>query len=265
MSSKSSYDANFFSLIREKSLDSAAEILPHVLKLSGAASVIDLGCGEGAWLQVAGQLGVTDVFGIDGNYIDQGRLLIDQNLFQAADLSHRLAMKRRFDLGICLEVAEHLPPASAALLVESLVSLAPIILFSAAIPGQGGVQHRNEQWPSYWQSYFSAHRYEAVDCIRPLAWCNPRVAWWYAQNSIIYAASSWLAEHPQIRPEADAVRPLVHPGLLKWKLACLRTPEEMSVKELLRCLPRAALRALSRDGGGSCLGEEVRRDAVEMK
>jgi SAM-dependent methyltransferase len=249
MKSKSSYDSSYFSRIQQQALDSAAEILPVLLRFSEASSVVDVGCGEGAWLQVASRLGVKEVHGIDGDYVQAERLLISKSMFQAADLTRPISVGRRFDLAVCLEVAEHLPPQSAAPLVASLVSLAPAILFSAAIPGQGGINHLNERWPSYWQSLFGAHGYKAVDCIRPLVWANPRVAWWYAQNAIIYAADSWLEQFPTLVPDAGPLRSLIHPGLLEWKLQYLRPPHEMSIRELLRCLPRAALRGLGCGSG----------------
>jgi hypothetical protein len=47
----------------------------------------------------------------------------------------------RFDLAVCLEVAEHLPPERAESFIRELCDLAPVVLFSAAIPGQGGTGH----------------------------------------------------------------------------------------------------------------------------
>jgi len=49
-----------------------------------------------------------------------------------------------------LEVAEHLEPSSAGTIVQSLVSLSDVFLFSAAFPGQGRTNHINEQPHSYW-------------------------------------------------------------------------------------------------------------------
>jgi hypothetical protein len=61
---------------------------------------------------------------------------------------------RTFDLAICLEVAEHLPPEAAEGFIDSLTRLAPVVLFSAAITFQVGNQHLNGQWPDYWATLF---------------------------------------------------------------------------------------------------------------
>jgi hypothetical protein len=71
-------------------------------------------------------------------------------------------------------------------IVNKLASLSKIILFSAAIPFQGGTEHQNEQWQSYWALKFRKIDYIPVDCIRPKIWDNPNVAYWYAQNILLY-------------------------------------------------------------------------------
>ena len=57
---------------------------------------------------------------------------------------------------ISLEVAEHLSPGRAESFISDLCQAAPVVLFGAAIPGQGGVGHLNEQWQSYWANLFEA-------------------------------------------------------------------------------------------------------------
>jgi hypothetical protein len=52
--------------------------------------------------------------------------------------------RKRFDLAISLEVAEHLPEGSAGALVSTLIEAAPVVVFSAAIKGQSGTNHINE-------------------------------------------------------------------------------------------------------------------------
>ena len=64
------------------------------------------------------------------------------------DLAQPLQIDRRFDLALSLEVAEHLPPECGSEFVQTLTDLSSVILFSAAIPFQGGTDHLNEQWPS---------------------------------------------------------------------------------------------------------------------
>src|SRR5205814_2387550 len=62
-----------------------------------------------------------------------------------------------FELALCWEVAEHLPPTAGDRLVGSIRDVHPTrLVFTAAIPGQGGHGHINEQPPEYWRSRFDA-------------------------------------------------------------------------------------------------------------
>lgn len=99
------------------------------------------------------------------------------------DLTTSLKSDRLFDLVMSLEVAEHLDAKYAETFVDSLTNFGPVILFSAAVPFQGGEHHVNEQWPSYWEELFAKKGYVAVDAIRKHIWQNPEVEWWYAQKS----------------------------------------------------------------------------------
>jgi SAM-dependent methyltransferase len=124
-------------------------VVPTVLRLVQPEPVVDVGCGDGAWLSVFRELGVNHRFGLDGDYVDRRLLQIPQDQFSATDLSLPFRLPCTFDLAVSLEVAEHLPPQSAEDFVDSLTRLAPVVLFSAAIPLQGGTHHLNEQWPDY--------------------------------------------------------------------------------------------------------------------
>jgi hypothetical protein len=173
----------------EASIDSARVVLPLVTGLVRPASAVDVGCLFGAWAAVARELGVRDLAAVDGGYVDRAELLVPEHRFIAHDLARPLRLGRRFDLALCLEVAHYLPQARAAGLVADLCALAPVVLFSAAIPRQGGLGHVNEQWPAYWAKRFVAHGYAPVDCVRDEVWDDPRVAPWYAQNALLFVAS----------------------------------------------------------------------------
>jgi hypothetical protein len=146
-----------------------------------------VGCGDGSWLAVFRKLGVEQIFGIDGEYVDADLLQIPKDSFHALDLTKPFKIQRTFDLAVSLEVAEHLPPESAASFVDSLARLAPLVLFSAAIPFQGGANHLNEQWPDYWVRLFQQHGYVPVDFIRGRIWQDESIDWWYSQNTLLFA------------------------------------------------------------------------------
>jgi len=179
------YDANFYSFLNSFAIRSAAAIVPIVANALPISSVADFGCGQGAWLSVWQKTGAT-ILGVDGPYADQTRLLIPTEAFQPADLSQPLNLGRRFDLVQSLEVAEHLQRAAAQTFVRSLVYHSDHVLFSAAVPGQGGEHHVNEQEPTFWRALFAAEGYRPVDLVRPAVRDNPAVQRWYACNTIIY-------------------------------------------------------------------------------
>jgi SAM-dependent methyltransferase len=211
----SKYDAAYFQHHREGARSSARAIVPLVMEWVRPRRVIDVGCGTGTWLAVFLEHGVDDVRGIDGAYVEPVALEIPRDRFMAADLREPLHVTEKYDLAVSLEVAEHLPPQCAASLIDSLVGLAPVILFSAAIPGQGGVQHLNEQWPDYWVELFRARGYLAIDCIRPRIWSNPAVDWWYAQNTLLLVRGREVDRYPGLREELASTRAsqlaVVHP------------------------------------------------------
>jgi hypothetical protein len=134
------------------------------------------------------------------------------------DLSREFRLELQADLVICLEAVEHLPPSAARGFVKSLVSLGPLILFSAAIPGQGGFCHVNEQWPEYWARLFAEYGFEAVDCIRRQVWDDPAVCFWHGQNMLLFAHECYLAAHPDLRKlGTSSPLALVHPELYLMK------------------------------------------------
>jgi 2-polyprenyl-3-methyl-5-hydroxy-6-metoxy-1,4-benzoquinol methylase len=139
------YDDAFFSSHDQGCRASARQAIPIVLEFTRPASIVDVGCGTGTWLAGFRAAGIADVVGVDGDYVDRDKLSIDRERFFARDLEQPLDLGRRFDMAMSLEVAEHLPDRAADTFIASLVRLAPLILFSAAIPQQGGTNHCNEQ------------------------------------------------------------------------------------------------------------------------
>lgn len=159
------------------------------MRLLSPESVVDIGCGTGTFLNVFRSLGVTDVLGIDGAWANKDLLYenINPGEFLECDLESKIILNKQYDLVLSLEVAEHVSDKSADLFVESLVNAGKMIVSSAAVPYQGGQNHINEQWLTYWEEKFAKHNYVIHDILRPIFWDNPDVSLWYKQNMVLLA------------------------------------------------------------------------------
>lgn len=242
------YSQEFFQNHWENSLRSARLIAPIVYELIKPQSVVDFGCGWGAWLKAWQELGVSEIRGIDGDYIDRSKLLFDPGSFEPADLCAPIALGRRYDLALCLEVAEHLPPQRAAGLVADLVKVAPVLMFSAAIPGQPGVGHINPRWPAYWAELFAEHGYRRVDALRPQLCHQSGVDYFYRQNLVLYLESEALDQFPALASiaerQGEAGEEWVYAPLYQSVLMALEGP--VSMRRLLREFPGAVVRVIGR-------------------
>ena len=192
-------------------LNAAREVVPILLQLTKSTSVLDVGCGTGTWLKVFEENGVNDYLGVDGDYVERSMLKIPHKLFHAHDLTKSFTLGRKFDIVVSLEVAEHIPEQCADSFIESLVKHAEVLIFSAAIPGQGGQNHLNEQWPEYWQKKFEPFGFYFHDVIRPQIWGNEQVDFWYRQNMFLVKR-----EKPLQTPFHSLS--VVHPELLNLKI-----------------------------------------------
>lgn len=248
------YTRQFYSKIETGGRSSARVVVPLILNMTGARSVVDLGCGVGTWLSVFKECGVSDFLGVDGTWIRPEMLAIPADRFVPFDLSRRFCAERAFDLAVSLEVAEHLPESSAASFVDSLTGLAPIVMFSAAIPFQGGTGHVNEQWPEYWAALFADRGYVLVDAIRPAVWSNKDVAPCIAQNVLVFVSADRMKQHDALRRAHKLTNELqlslVHPGTFLMTAA----PTQMSLRRTITALPvvvaAAARRRLDRRRAG---------------
>ncbi len=180
------YDRTYYEIKQDGWWASAAAIVPALLRWFPAQSVLDVGCGTGNLLATFARHGATDLLGIDGGHVPPDLMHIAPDQFMAAEDVRVAALGRRFDVACSLEYAEHLPLSRAREFVGLLADAAPVVLFSAAVPGQGGLGHVNEQRQSWWAALFAAHGRVPVDCIRPAIQNAPGAEWYYAQNTIVY-------------------------------------------------------------------------------
>jgi len=237
-----SYDAVFHRYTAATSAIAARRITRIVRSILPLESVLDVGCGYGTWLRAWRELGVTEVQGVDGPWVDPTKLEIPPQSFAALDLSEPFSLSRRFDLVQSLEVAEHLPASRAATFVANLTAHADAVLFSAAPPGQGGENHVNEQPYDYWRRLFHDHEFVAIDCVRPLVAGDASVSAWYRYNTLLYLRPTALAAIPEyvrmFRVAEDAPVPDVAPSLYRWRRSAVRVLPQAVQYGLARGLAR---------------------------
>jgi SAM-dependent methyltransferase len=212
---------------------SAAEVvLPYVFTQFGKPeSVVDIGCGLGTWLTVAQQLGVKIILGIDGDYVVKDSLTIENQYFISHDLTQPFAFEKKFNLAICLEVAEHLPEEAALNLIQTLTNASNLLLFSAALPNQGGQNHINEQPFSYWFKRFEAVGFFPIDALRPHFWQNGKVEWWYRQNMFILTNDTVLLR--RFEP-SQTINTYIHPELYVSKIQQIKHLEHRLFQPTLK-------------------------------
>ena len=214
------YSTDFYDYIDAGSRASAQVVARLLLGEMKVKSLLDVGSGHGAWAAEWIKAGVGDVVAVDGDYVRRDQLAIPADKFVAHDLATPLDLGRRFDLVQSLEVAEHLPAASAAGFIGNLVRHGDVILFSAAVPHQGGEHHVNEQPPQYWRALFASHGYEVFDWVRPHLAGQRQVKAWYRFNSFIYANAAGRKRLSKaiLAAQVPGDQPLRIGGDLSWTL-----------------------------------------------
>jgi SAM-dependent methyltransferase len=211
------YTKKYYKEISENSVSSAREVVSVVLEFIKPGSVADVGCGPGVWLSEMKKKGITDILGFDGEYISDEQLVIDKKNFVRCDLEKEIPTNRKFDLVISLEVAEHIRPDYATSFIGSLCKLSDIILFSAAVPFQEGINHYNEQYPDYWATIFNKFEFTPYDCIREKIWFNKEVSFIYKQNIIFFVKNDAKQKYSLVVQNARPLLPIIHPELYEMK------------------------------------------------
>ena len=212
MENKDYYNDRFYEDSDLGSITAAKVVLPILFETWRPASLIDVGCGLGSWSAAALKLGVPLCLGVDGAHVNMDSLQISPTMFLAHNLELPLPQNLSAEMAICIEVAEHLSPQRAGGLVSDLCRIAPIVLFSGAVPYQGGTGHINENWPEYWAALFARCGYQPYDIIRDRIWSLASVPWWYRQNLLLFAQPNFARDRlglAQPSPPASLAR--IHP------------------------------------------------------
>lgn len=196
----SPYTESYYETIVEDAIRSRDAVF-EILGIDRNESIADAGGGCGQW-----GVGLKNYTCIDYR-VPLDKLMIDPEQYIDHDLRIPLNLGKKFDVVLCLEVAEHIEEAYADTVVENVCNLVKddgLIIFSAAIPYQGGNNHCNEQWQTYWAKKFQDLGYcgnsmNRADDIR--AWdirANKNISLWYRQNIVIYRkipGTHWVSDY----------------------------------------------------------------------
>ncbi len=228
------YSRSFYSDLESSSESSAQVLVPILIDKYQPSSVIDFGCGTGAFVRKFLESDISDVIGVEGNWILELDDIRHEKWLKVSDLNFRLELNKKVDLVLCLEVAEHLEEKNARQLIQSLTLASDRIVFSAAIPGQAGTDHINLQYPEYWADIFYENGYVLEWDPRPSIWKKKGVAPWYKQNMLVY--SKQLGEDRSI----NYPNRLHHPEIF-LNIAPFHTKTIHYVKRVLRKLKPIAV------------------------
>jgi len=240
------YTEGYYEQQVEESLRSARIVLRLLWNYLRPASVLDVGCGRGAWLKACKELGSSVLLGFDGNWNSHTMMVEDAIQFMSMDLNQPFLLNDKADLAMSLEVAEHLEPSSSSQFVECLTQASDAVLFGAAYTGQGGTNHQNERPHTYWARLFVARGYVPFDLFRPFLWTNKEVAYFYRQNTFLYCKEG-SSSYDSLK--AAGCSELVDVGFMDCIhpiLYALKCRNEIGFKEHVRDIVPSLSRAVQR-------------------
>lgn len=181
------YDEEFFDYTISSELRSSSDVAGILMKYYRPQSVIDIGCGCGIYMKAFYDLGIEDVIGYDGSKHALEKGLLPEKMF-LHDLREHLLVDRKYDLCLCIEVAEHINNEYSIQLVQTLANASDIVFFTAASPGQGGLHHVNERPYEFWEGIFHKFGFrmdEQTEAVRR-EMTEKGVIYWIARNMRIF-------------------------------------------------------------------------------
>lgn len=135
-------------------------LIQTVIDFCQPSNTLDLGCGEGRFVQWLRENGV-DAWGAEPSDLGSVFRAPGYQIYQ--DISQSFDLQRNYDLVICTEVVEHIPEEFENIVFDNMVKhMDKYLLFSGATLGQGGTGHINEKPEFYWFSHLTRRGLQLV-------------------------------------------------------------------------------------------------------
>lgn len=246
------YSRKFYSSVDDRAGATAEEVFKVINMYLRTESILDVGCGSGAWLEAGFKLGVKRATGVDlwssievvennpnlkPNIADNTLKLIVRDFVEDSTTEFI-----KSDLAMCLEVVEHLPEHVGRNLVQRLTESANFIVFSGAQPGQGGTYHINEQPLTYWVEEFKKYGFNVYDPFRLTLQNQSNLPRFYALNTLLFVNQNAI-ESSDLLLNVDQLQAC---RVLDQKLLDKRTHTEKVRYWLVGKLPQIVVTILSK-------------------
>ncbi len=254
------YSDDYYSWQSRRSYQSAEVFLKVLFDIYKPKSVADFGCGQGAWLVVCEKMGASMLHGYDGEWIKKEKLYSKNIKFFSVDFESEVIPQGKYDLAISVEVAEHISDKNADAFVNMLTIASDVIVFGAAIKQQGGSNHINEQWQTYWVNKFFSNGYVCFDIFRPKLWHNNNIEWWYRQNTFLFVKKDVIYKifkSNDLKKYEIPIYDIVHPENFKYRLVL--------IEELENSLTDLKKLAQEKDKAIILLKEELENSLTDLK
>lgn len=211
------YSHKYFDKHKMAARKSARHVVPFVMSVIRPISIADIGCGSGQWTKEFISNGVKRAYAFDAFASPCWGVADNSVDFQKIDLEDCVADFPDVELVCWLEVAEHLSKSSCNRILSYIVERTDAILFSCAVPGQGGTGHISERRLSDWVSDFKEFGFCCQDILRPRFWNDENISWWYRQNAVIFAKENSVASNAirSFRLPTFRGMDLIHPDLFE--------------------------------------------------
>jgi len=182
------YNKKFYSFSKEEVAKFVPEFVDIICKKLEPKSVIDIGCGIGLYLNEFDKKSV-EVIGYDGSPHAIKNSTAKPGLVNLYDLRNEFNPKKKYDVAMSVEVAEHIPTKLSDRLVSTLVKSSDLIVLTAAQKGQGGTDHINEQPKSFWIEKFEKRGFEFKKELTNeivLEMKKTNIPWWIYENFMVF-------------------------------------------------------------------------------